>query len=468
MKIRTDDISQRNQGPDQERPGQGPHQEHQAKGPAKGRRRRRSRTSPANPPRHRSDRTQGKPNHRAPNDSRRKQGRTPQQKRTVNEVFIHEGCSFGELPLKEELLRAVQSLGYERATPIQAGTIPTALEGRDVIGQAQTGSGKTAAFGLALLERLTLARDGVEALVICPTRELAAQVTTEIERLAVHMPLRMLAAVGGHDIAIQTAALQHGVDVVVGTPGRILDLMYRGILDLGAVQVVVVDEADEMLKMGFVDDVEMILSCLPPQRQSLLFSATMPDRIRRLASRFLNDPVHITVQDSIENVPDIDQLYLVVAGGERDKALVRVLQEVHDGKCIVFCRTKARVHQVMRALGTRFKNVGAIEGDMPQHERDRTMRRFRRGDVRILVATDVVSRGIDVQDVACVINYDCPHDADSYVHRVGRTGRAGSSGIAVTFVEPKEKRVLKAIERRVGRLSPLTVRPPRDFPSQRG
>lgn len=331
-----------------------------------------------------------------------------------------------------------------------------AVDGRDLIGQAQTGSGKTAAYGLAVLQRLAFQRQGVEALVICPTRELAAQVTAELDRLAGGIDVRMLSAVGGHDISIQSAALQHGVDIVVGTPGRLMDLMYRGVLDLGAVRVAVIDEADEMLKMGFIDDVEMILSCLPLERQTLLFSATMPDRVRRLAESFLRNAAHITVQNSRENLPNIDQRYVEVSGDERDRALCTILEAASEGQSIIFCRTKSRVHHVSRILASRFEKVGSIEGDMSQQDRDRMMRHFRRGQVRILVATDVLARGIDVQNVARVINYDCPRDADSYVHRVGRTARAGASGSAVTLVEPNERRLLKAIEKRVGKLTPLS------------
>ncbi len=385
----------------------------------------------------------------------RKRTRTRRPKRPAGEVVVNEGTSFSELALSEELLGALQELGFERATPIQAGTIPVALEGRDLIGQAQTGSGKTAAYGLAMLQRLPRARQGVEGLVICPTRELAAQVTAELDRLAGAIDVRLLAAVGGHDISIQSAALQHGVDIVVGTPGRLMDLMYRGALDLGAVSITVLDEADEMLKMGFIDDVEMILSCLPVERQTLLFSATMPDRLRRLAQSFLRNAAHITVENTRENLPDIDQRYATVTGDERDRTLCAVLKGVAKGQAIVFCRTKSRVHHVTRVISSRFEKVGSIEGDMSQQERDRMMRLFRRGQVHILVATDVLARGIDVQNVACVINYDCPRDADTYVHRVGRTARAGASGSAVTLIEPGERRLLRSIEKRVGKLTPL-------------
>lgn len=293
--------------------------------------------------------------------------------------------------------------------------------------------------------------------MICPTRELAVQVTTELDRLARYKDVRMLAAVGGHDISIQAAALRHGVDIVIGTPGRLLDLMYRGHLDLGAVRMAVIDEADEMLNMGFIDDVEMILSCLPEERQTLLFSATMPDRVRRLAAGFLVQPAHIRVEDTQENLPDIDQYFMRVSGSERDRVLLKVLQEMEGGKAIVFCGTKARVHHVVRLLAGRVEGVGWIEGDMPQVERDRVMRQFRRGQVRVLIATDVLARGIDVQDLVGVINYDCPRDVDWYVHRVGRTGRAGSSGAALTFVGRGERRLLEAIQRRVGPLRELSA-----------
>lgn len=370
-------------------------------------------------------------------------------------TVVQHGADFSELPLDDGLLQTVAELGFTRATPIQAAAIPPALEGRDVIGQAQTGSGKTAAFGLSVLQRLSGPQKGVQAVIIAPTRELAVQVTEEITRLAKGRSVRLLAAVGGHSIDVQVAALRHGVDVLVGTPGRILDLMYRGELDFGSVTMAVVDEADEMLKMGFVEDVEMILSCLPPDRQTLLFSATMPPPIRRLAEGFMRDPEHITVKNTEETLPDIDQFYLEVHDERRLESLAQVLAEAGPGRSIVFCRTKARVHQVGSFLSRRFEKVGTLSGDRVQSERDRTMRQFRRGQIRILVATDVVARGIDVQNVSCVINYDCPTDVDAYVHRVGRTARAGASGTALTFVASREMGLLKQIERRVGKLKRL-------------
>lgn len=403
-----------------------------------------------------------------PRRRRRKPGRGRHRRQTTpspNERVVAETCPFAELPLDDRLLRALDDLGYERATPIQAGAIPVALEGKDVLGEAQTGSGKTAAFGLVVLNRLlsgTNEGTGVKALVIVPTRELAMQVTEEISKLARHASMRLLAVVGGQDIEVQTAAIRDRVDILVGTPGRLLDLMYRGVLDLGEVVIGVVDEADEMLNMGFVDDVEMILSCLPPERQTLMFSATMPPRIRRLADGFMQDRVHVRVENTDATLPDIDQRYILVKAGQRFDALRSVLEGVRGQKVIVFCRTKARVHQVADKLKTSVDGLGVLEGDMDQGERNRVMRRFRRGEVKVLVATDVVARGIDVKDVAHVINFDCPTDVDSYVHRVGRTARAGRSGSSLTFVEPDEQRLLKAIERRVGKLKPLeTAAPPK-------
>ena len=374
---------------------------------------------------------------------------------TGDELVVSETCSFAELALDERLKRALDDRGYKTATPIQAGAIPVALEGKDVLGQAQTGSGKTAAYGLVVLHRVLKdggEGNGVKAIVITPTRELAFQVTEEIARLARHTPIRLLAVVGGQDIEIQIAAIRDRVDVLVGTPGRILDLMYRGELDLGQVLIGVVDEADEMLNMGFVDDVEMILSCLPPERQTLMFSATIPPRIRKLADGFMRDRVHVRVENTEATLPDIDQRYVVVSPGERFDVLRRALEGVRGKKSIVFCRTKARARQVASRLGGSVEGLGVLEGDMDQAERNRVMRRFRRGEVKVLVATDVAARGIDVKDVALVVNFDCPDDVDAYVHRVGRTARAGRSGAALTFVEPKEMKLLRAIERRVGAL----------------
>jgi len=377
-----------------------------------------------------------------------------------NELVVTSGRPFAELGLDDRLLRALGDLGFSMATPIQAGSIPVALEGRDVLGQAQTGSGKTAAYGLVALQKILTqggGGKGVKALVITPTRELAMQVTQEIEKLARYTGIRLLAAVGGQDIEVQTAAIRDRVDLLVGTPGRLLDLMYRGILDLGEVVVGVVDEADEMLNMGFVDDVEMILSCLPPERQTLMFSATIPPRIRKLADGFMRDHAHVRVENSEATLPDIDQRFLMVKPDQRFDALRKVLEGVQGQKVIVFCRTKARVHQVASKLGRSVEGLDVLEGDMEQGERNRVMRKFRRGEVKVLVATDVVARGIDVKDVTHVINFDCPDDVDSYVHRVGRTARAGRSGTSVTFVEPREEKLLRAIERRVGKLKPYEL-----------
>ena len=388
----------------------------------------------------------------------RKSSRRPQPP-AANEHVVSETRAFSELGLHERLLRAIDDLGYETATPIQAGAIPFGLEGKDVLGQAQTGSGKTAAYGLVAIDRIMAADEGKgpKALVITPTRELAIQVTEEISKLARHTSARLLAVVGGQDIEIQTAAIKDRVDILVGTPGRLLDLMYRGILDLGEVVIGVVDEADEMLNMGFVDDVEMILSCLPPERQTLMFSATMPPRIRKLADGFMRDHVHVRVENTETTLPDIDQRYVLVKGDQRVDVLRSILEGVRGQKAIVFCRTKARVHQVAGKLNRSVEGLGVLEGDMDQGERNRVMRRFRRGEVKVLIATDVVARGIDVKDVSYVINFDCPTDVDSYVHRVGRTARAGKSGSSLTFVEPREQKLLKAIERRVGKLKPFEM-----------
>lgn len=346
-------------------------------------------------------------------------------------------------------------MGFQQATPIQAASIPPGIDGCDVIGQAQTGSGKTAAFGLTVLHRVEEGAQAIQALIVTPTRELAVQVTDEISKLSKGRKIRLLTAVGGHHIDTQVAALRHGVDILVGTPGRLLDLMYRGLLDFGAVKIAVVDEADEMLKMGFVDDVEMILSCLPSDRQTLIFSATLPTPVLRMAEGFMRHPIHVKVKNTKETLPSLEQIYLPVKEHRRLETLKGLLERMEGGQVIVFCRTKVRVHQVGSYLKRHLDKVGLLEGDMVQGERDRTMRRFRRGQVQILVATDVVSRGIDVQNVSAVINYDCPTEVDVYVHRVGRTARAGATGAAYTFVSSNERRFIEAIERRVGKIRRL-------------
>lgn len=375
------------------------------------------------------------------------------------------GANFSDLPLSDAVRRALKQMGFKRPTPIQAETIPIALKGRDLIGQSATGSGKTVAFGVPLLERIEPASggaeggagQGVQALVITPTRELAIQVSTELERLAQFKPCRILAAFGGGPIDMQIAALRNGIDLLVGTPGRLLDLMYRGELDFADVKALVLDEADEMLNMGFIDDIEMIISCLPPERQTLLFSATMPEPIQRIAREFMKEPVHIQIEPARHNRPDIRQTYMEIPRSKRTEALQILLKDPEMRRAIIFCRTKSATARLAESLQKVEPSVAALHGDMHQGERNRVMNQFRRGQLRCLVATDVASRGIDVRQVTHVINYDCPDDPDSYVHRIGRTARAGRSGSALTFVSGREKAFLRAIEARCG---PLEKVPP--------
>lgn len=357
---------------------------------------------------------------------------------------------FESLPLDPAIQKALKALGYKKPTPIQARVIRPLLEGRDLIGQAQTGSGKTAAYGIPLVQRLKHL-GAVQALVIVPTRELAIQVTQAIRDLAQFTDLKLLAVYGGYDMSLQVAALRAGVDLVVSTPGRLIDHVWQGTIDLDQVRAVVLDEADEMLSMGFIDDVENILSWLPPGTQKLLFSATLPERVRRLAQRFLDRAVSVRVADTDETVPDIDQVYSSVPPEQRLDVLCDVLRDGAVEQALVFCRTKEGVDRLTRQLRQRNIEAEAIHSDLGQDRRTAVMNRFRRGGVRVLVATDVASRGIDVRRVTHVINYDCPSSADEYVHRIGRTGRAGRSGWALTFIRPRELEILRAIEKRIGR-----------------
>lgn len=357
---------------------------------------------------------------------------------------------FASLDLHPAIQKALKALGYKKPTPIQARAIRPLLEGRDLIGQAQTGSGKTAAYGIPLVQRLKHL-GAVQALVIVPTRELAIQVTQAIRGLAQFTDLKLLAVYGGYDMSLQVAALRAGVDLVVSTPGRLIDHVWQGTIELDQVRAVVLDEADEMLSMGFIDDVENILSWLPPGTQKMLFSATLPERVRRLARQFLDRPVSVRVEDTEETVPDIDQVYSSVPPEQRLDVLCDILRNGAVEQALVFCRTKEGVDRLTRQLRQRNIEAEAIHSDLGQDRRTAVMNRFRRGAVRVLVATDVASRGIDVRRVTHVINYDCPSSADEYVHRIGRTGRAGRSGSALTFIRPRELEILRAIEKRVGR-----------------
>src|SRR3954462_3825249 len=355
--------------------------------------------------------------------------------------------TFAELGLSEPLLRALQDVGYESPSPIQEQTIPLLLQGRDVIGQAQTGTGKTAAFGLPLLQSVDPSDDEVQGLVLTPTRELCIQVTQALRTYGAHKHINPVAVFGGAPIRDQQAYLKQGAPIVVGTVGRVLDLISRHSLVLHSCRYVVLDEADEMLDLGFLEDVEKILSLTPGGRQTALFSATMPAPIRALAERHLYDPETVKVQAATLTIDTVEQFQLETKPADKVASLIRVLGAERPRQAIVFVRTKIRCDQLYRTLRDRGMNVKALHGDMSQGSRDGVMLSFKAGRLPILVATDVAARGLDISTVTHVINYDVPTSPDVYVHRIGRTGRVGRSGRAIMFVEPRQKRELEAIEK---------------------
>lgn len=356
-------------------------------------------------------------------------------------------ASFTELGLSQELLKAVEDLGFEEPSPIQVLAIPALLTGKDAVGQAQTGTGKTAAFGLPILEKIASGKS-VQALVLCPTRELAIQVSEELSKLAVHKRgVSVLPIYGGQPIERQLRALAKGAQVVVGTPGRVIDHLQRGTLRLNEARIVVLDEADEMLDMGFREDIELILEQSPADCQRVLFSATMPQPIRELSKRFLREPEMLTIAHKMLTVPAIEQVYYEVRPYQKMDALCRVLDSQGFRKALVFCATKRSVDEITVHLQQRGYQADGLHGDMNQTQRDRVMSRFRTDGIEILVATDVAARGIDVDDVDAVINYDIPHDVEGYVHRIGRTGRAGREGKAFTFVTVREQYKIREIIR---------------------
>ncbi len=359
-----------------------------------------------------------------------------------------EIVSFAQLPLAAPILQAVGEAGYEAPSPIQAQSIPPLLEGRDLLGMAQTGTGKTAAFALPLLSRLDLSQSTPQILVLAPTRELALQVAEAMQSYARHLPgFHILPVYGGQSMDIQLRQLRRGVHVVVGTPGRVQDHLRRGTLNLDGLRAVVLDEADEMLRMGFIDDVEQILEHTPSERQVALFSATMPEAIRRVARAHLKDPVEIRIKAKTTTVSTITQRYWQVSGVHKLDALTRILEvEEFDG-LIIFVRTKTATVELAEKLEARGYSSAALNGDMNQALREKTIERLKNGKLDIVVATDVAARGLDVERISHVINYDIPYDTEAYVHRIGRTGRAGRKGEAILFVAPREKRMLAAIEK---------------------
>jgi ATP-dependent RNA helicase DeaD len=358
--------------------------------------------------------------------------------------------SFADLGLSESTLHALRDVGYEAPSPIQEQTIPLLLAGQDVIGQAQTGTGKTAAFGLPIMEYVDPSLDSVQALVLTPTRELCIQVTQALRTYGSHTGVDVVAVFGGAPIRTQQAQLRAGGHVVVGTVGRVLDLISRHSLVLHDCRFVVLDEADEMLDLGFLEDVEKILSLTPSSRQTALFSATMPPPIRKLADRYMYDPAIVQVEAATLTIDTVAQFQLPVDAKSKPDKLVEVLSAERPDQAIVFVRTKVRCEQLFRTLRDRGMNVRALHGDMTQGSRDGVMLAFKGGRVPILVATDVAARGLDISTVTHVINYDVPTSPDTYVHRIGRTGRVGRSGRAITFVEDRQKRELQAIERHIG------------------
>jgi len=366
---------------------------------------------------------------------------------------------FDGFGFSEALLKTLAEKGYKEPSPIQAATFPELMLGRDLVGQAQTGTGKTAAFALPLLERLEKDASKPQALVLAPTRELAMQVADSFKAYSAgHPHLKVLAIYGGSDFRSQINTLKRGVDVVVGTPGRVMDHMRQGTLDTSGLRSLVLDEADEMLRMGFIDDVEWILDQLPEERQVVLFSATMPSEIRRLSKRYLHEPAEITIKTKDKEARRIRQRCITLQNSHKLEALNRVLEAVTGEGVIIFARTKAITLNVSESLEAAGHDVAVLNGDVPQNQRERTVERLRKGTVNILVATDVAARGLDVDRIGLVINYDMPFDSEAYVHRIGRTGRAGRSGEAILFVTPRERRFVNNLERAVGQaIEPMAI-----------
>ena len=358
-----------------------------------------------------------------------------------------EITSFEDLNLDRKILAALKEMGFEEPSPIQKGAIPMALEGEDLIGQAQTGTGKTAAFGIPIIQKINEKDRHIQALVMSPTRELCIQVADEISKIGKTKRIRVLPVYGGQPIERQIRSLKRGIQVVIGTPGRLLDHIRRGTIDLEYVNFLVLDEADEMLDMGFVDDMENIIKNVPPERQTMLFSATMPRPILSISKKYMRAPKVVAIHKEVVTAPTIDQYYYET----RDKVdgLCRILDTTDDCKMIIFCRTKKGVDELVIALATRGYEAEGLHGDLSQNQRDRVMKKFRSGQVDILVATDVAARGLDIDNITHVVNFDVPSDSESYVHRIGRTGRAGNTGVALTFITPRDFRQLKLIERSI-------------------
>ena len=358
--------------------------------------------------------------------------------------------SFSELGLSDSIIATLTNLGYEAPTPIQSRTIPLLLAGRDVLGQAQTGTGKTAAFALPIVQRLDASKRATQALILTPTRELAMQVAEAIHSYAKGTDVHVLPVYGGAPIVLQMKHLQRGVHVVVGTPGRLIDHLDRKTLDLSNVRMVVLDEADEMLKMGFIDEVERILSTIPKPRQVALFSATMPDEVARVAQRHMVKAERVAIEHHAVHAPAIEQRFLNLAEGQKLETLTQILELEPNEAVLIFRRTKTGAAELAEKLEARGFAAVAMHGDMNQSMRENVIRRLRAGQIEIVVATDVAARGLDVEQISHVINYDIPYDVEAYVHRIGRTGRAGRTGVATLFITPRERRMMREIEQFTG------------------
>ena len=367
--------------------------------------------------------------------------------------------NFSELNISESTLRSLKRMGFEEATPIQEGTIKFAVDGRDVLGQAQTGTGKTAAFGIPLIEKIDPKNPNIQALIIAPTRELAIQVSEELYKIGYDKRVKLLSVYGGQEIGRQIRALKNKPQIIVGTPGRIQDHINRRTLKLDEVQTLVLDEADEMLNMGFIDDINAILENVPENRQTLLFSATMPPAIRKIANTFMKNPEEVKIKSKEMTVENIEQFFVKAQEREKFDVLTRILNVHQPELAIIFGRTKRRVDELAQALSIRGYVAEGIHGDLSQAKRMSVLRQFKENKIDILVATDVAARGLDISGVTHVYNFDIPQDPESYVHRIGRTGRAGKSGLAVTFVTPREMGYLRIVEETTKkRMTPL--RPP--------
>lgn len=367
--------------------------------------------------------------------------------------------NFSELNISASTLKSIKRMGFEEATPIQEGTITHAMEGRDVLGQAQTGTGKTAAFGIPLIEKIDPKNPNIQGLIIAPTRELAIQVSEELYKLGYDKRVKLLSVYGGQDISRQIRALKNNPQIIVGTPGRILDHINRRTLKLENVNTLVLDEADEMLNMGFIEDINTILSNVPDTRQTLLFSATMPGPIRKIANTFMKEPVEVKIKSKEMTVENIEQFFVKAAEREKFDVLSRIINVHQPELAIIFGRTKRRVDELSHALSIRGYMAEGIHGDLSQAKRMSVLKQFKENKIDILVATDVAARGLDISGVTHVYNFDIPQDPESYVHRIGRTGRAGKSGMAITFVTPREMGYLRIVEETTKkRMTPL--RPP--------